>query len=215
MSSTAFDANSAFNEAFSGKATHVVDHIGRAQPLEVGQWSSAADWVDRVLFIKPCDGPTIDIGCGPGRLVAELAARQIPAMGIDVSPEAVRQARSRGALALRRDIFSTLPVEGRWQYALLADGNLGIGGDPVRLLTRLGEVLTAEGRVIAEVAGHGAGFVCEERQLRVEGRLSAHFDWAVVGLDAIEQVAKLARMAVVESRTLGGRHTATLVKVNS
>ncbi len=61
---------------------------------------------------SPCDDATIDIGCGPGRLVAELAARRIPAMGIDVSSEAIRQTRVRGALALRRDVFGDHPRRG-------------------------------------------------------------------------------------------------------
>ncbi|MBC7633769.1 class I SAM-dependent methyltransferase [Aeromicrobium sp.] len=211
--SIAFDAVSAYDAAFAGKLTHVVDHIGRAQPFEVGQWSSAPDWVDRALFIDPCDAATIDVGCGPGRLVGEIAARKVPAMGIDVSTEAVRQTRVRGALALRRDVFGLIPGEGRWQYALLADGNLGIGGDPVRLLTRMRDVLTPGGHVIAEVADDGAGFVRERRRLRVEGRLSAHFEWAVVGLDAIDAVAGQAGMRVVTTRTVGGRHTATMERM--
>jgi SAM-dependent methyltransferase len=208
----AFDAIMAYDEAFAGKPTHVVDHVGRMQPFEVGQWSSAPDWVDRELFIDPCDDATIDIGCGPGRLVAELAARRIPAMGIDVSSEAVRQTRVRGALALRRDVFGVIPGHGRWAYALLADGNLGIGGDPVRLLRRLREVLTPDGMVIAEVAAPGTGFVRERRRLRVEGRLSAHFEWAVVGRDVIDEVAELAGMRVLETRAVGGRHAASMVR---
>lgn len=210
--SITFDAVSAYDAAFSGKDTHVVDHIGRTRPFEVDQWSSAPDWVDRELFIEPCDAATIDIGCGPGRLVGELAARQIPAMGIDVSIEAVRQTRIRGALALRRDVFATIPGEGRWRYGLLADGNLGIGGDPVRLLTRLREVLTADGRVIAEVAERGTGLVRDRRRLRVEGRLSTHFEWAVVGLDAIEEIAAHAGLRVAETQSIGGRHAATMVR---
>lgn len=210
--SLAFDAIMAYDEAFAGKSTHVVDHVGRTQPFEVAQWSSAPDWVDRELFIDPCDDATIDVGCGPGRLVAELAARRIPAMGIDVSSEAVRQTRVRGALALRRDVFGVIPGQGRWAYALLADGNLGIGGDPVRLLRRLREVLTPDGMVIVEVAAPGTGFVRERRRLRVEGRLSAYFEWAVVGLDAIDEVAELARMRVLETRTVGGRHAASMVR---
>ncbi|MGA8986966.1 SAM-dependent methyltransferase [Aeromicrobium sp.] len=210
----AFDAVSAYDEAFSGKLTHVIDHIGRSQPFEVAQWSAAPDWVDRELFIEPCDAATIDVGCGPGRLVAEIAARRVPAMGIDVSAEAVRQTRIRGALALRRDVFARIPGEGRWSYALLADGNLGIGGDPVRLLTRLSDLLSSDGRVIAEVAEDGAGFVCEHRRLRVEGRLSVRFEWAVVGLDAIEDIAARAGMRVVGTNSAGGRHTATMVRTH-
>lgn len=205
------DAVSAFDAVFVGRSGHFVDHVGRSEPLEIGQWSSAPDWVDRALFVNPCHGATIDVGCGPGRLVAELAARNVPAMGIDVSTEAVRLTRLRGALALRRDVFASIPGEGRWEHALLADGNLGIGGDPVRLLSRLGEVLAAGGTVIAEVAQHGAGFVRDRRRLRVDGRLSAHFAWAVVGLDAIEDVAAGAGMRVLSTHTVGGRHTATLI----
>jgi SAM-dependent methyltransferase len=209
---SALDAISAFDAVFAGRSGHFVDHVGRSEPLEVGQWSSAPDWVDRTLFIDPCHGATIDVGCGPGRLVAELAARRVPAMGIDVSTEAVRQTRGRGALALRRDVFGTIPGEGRWEHALLADGNLGIGGDPVRLLARLGVVLVRGGTVIAEVADDGTGFVRDRRRLRVDGRLSAYFAWAVVGLDAIEDVAAQAGMSVVGTQTVGGRHTATLVR---
>jgi SAM-dependent methyltransferase len=208
---TTFDAVSAFDAVFAGRSGHFVDHVGRSEPLEVGQWSSAPDWVDHALFIDPCRGATIDVGCGPGRLVAELAARNVPAMGIDVSTEAVRQTRGRGALALRRDVFGTIPGEGRWEHALLADGNLGIGGDPVRLLVRLGDVLVPGGTVIAEVAEDG-GFVRDRRRLRVDGRLSAYFAWAVVGLDAIEEVGASAGMSVLNTRTVGGRHTATLAR---
>jgi len=210
MSGMVFDAVSAFDQAFLGKATRVVDQVGRTAPLEVGRWSSP-DWVDRELFVDPCDGATIDIGCGPGRLVGEITSRGIPAMGIDVSAEAVRQTRVRGALALCRDVFASVPGEGRWSYALLADGNLGIGGDPVRLLGRLRAVLGREGRVIAELADEGSG-ARERRRLQVEGRLSEHYEWAVVGLDAIAEVARRAGMTVAGTRTLGGRHAATLVR---
>jgi SAM-dependent methyltransferase len=211
MTST-FDSVSAFDAVFAGRSGHFVDHVGRSEALEIGQWSSAPDWVDHALFIEPCDAATIDIGCGPGRLVAEIAARRVPALGIDVSTEAVRQTRTRGALALRRDVFGVVPGEGRWGYALLADGNLGIGGDPVRLLTRLSRLLAPGGSVIAEVAKHGVGLVRDRRRLRVDGRMSSHFEWAIVGLDAIDEVADQAGMAVVSTQGVGGRHTAMLVK---
>ena len=210
--SLAFDPASAYDAAFAGKVTHWVDHVGRAEPFGVDQWSAAPDWVDRELFIEPCDAATIDVGCGPGRLVAEISARGFPAMGIDVSSEAVRQTRVRGALALRRDVFSAVPGEGQWAYALLADGNLGIGGDPARLLARVRDVLAADGRVVAEVDDHGVGLVRERRRLRVDGHLSPPFQWARVGLDAIDDVAQAAGMRVVETRTLGGRHTATMTR---
>ncbi len=212
MTSMTFDAVSAYDAAFRGRRTQVVDHIGRSEPFDVSQWSAEPDWVDRELFIEPCTAETIDVGCGPGRLVGALASRNIPAMGIDVSHEAVRQTRVRGAIAVRRDVFSAIPGEGRWAHALLADGNLGIGGDPVRLLTRLRDVVHPGGEVIAEVADEGAGLVRERRRFRVDGRLSSHFDWAVVGLDAIAEVAAAAGMRVLTTQSIGGRHTATMVR---
>lgn len=43
-----------------------------------------------------------------------------------------------------------MPGEGRRQTALLADGNLGTGGDPSGLLTRLRGLLRAGGRLVIE-----------------------------------------------------------------
>ena len=95
-------------------------------------------------------GPTIDLGCGPGRLVADLVQRGVPALGVDQSATAVGLARRSGAPALRRDVFEPLPGTGRWQTVLLADGNVGLGGDPRRVLRRAGELLRAGGRCVAE-----------------------------------------------------------------
>jgi SAM-dependent methyltransferase len=208
--SLSLDAVSAYDAAFSGRSAQVVDHVGGVEPFDVPTWAAEPDWIDHQLFIAPCDAETIDVGCGPGRLVGALTCRNVPAMGIDVSPEAVRQTRVRGAHAVRGDVFAAIPGEGSWAYALLADGNLGIGGDPVRLLARLADVLAPGGRVIAEVADHGAGLVRERRQLRIDGQLSAPFDWAVVGLDAIAGVAAEAGMHVLGTSSVGGRHTVTM-----
>lgn len=206
------DPHQAYDAAFASGRADVVDAFGQIVPFEVHAWSGAPDGVDRALFIDPCDGPTIDVGCGPGRLVGEISSRGVRSLGIDVSSEAVRQARGRGAYALRRDVFSKVPGEGQWEVALLADGNVGIGGDPVRLLSRVHEVLSPEGRSIVEVAGLGIGLVAEQRRLRIGDQHSAEFAWAVLGLDAIETVAADAGLRVDEIRTVGQRHAATLVR---
>ena len=92
------------------------------------------------------------------------------ALGIDVVHEAVGQTRARGAAALRRDIFGAVPGEGRWQTALLADGNVGIGGDPVALLRRLRRLLLPGGRVVVEVAPPGVTHPVGARDARVRRR---------------------------------------------
>jgi SAM-dependent methyltransferase len=113
-------------------------------------WKAAADVGDLAL-LGHCVGATLHVGCGPGRMSQTLAAQGAGVMGIDVVPEAVRQTRAGGACALVRDVFGPLPGEGRWDTALLADGNVGIGGDPVMLMRRVRDLLAPGGRAVVEV----------------------------------------------------------------
>ena len=106
------DPVSAYDAAFVGRSGHVVDHVGRTEPFDVGQWSCAPDWVDRSLFIDPCDGATIDVGCGPGRLVGRAGRARRPGDGhrrVDRGRPADPGPRR---LALRRDVFGSIPGEG-------------------------------------------------------------------------------------------------------
>jgi SAM-dependent methyltransferase len=164
---------------------------GSAIPLDVGGWSAPADEVDRRLLAS-LHGPVIDIGCGPGRLVEALAARGVPALGVDASPVAVGQARARHAPALVRSVFDPLPGTGRWATALLIDGNVGIGGDPVRLLARTAELLDRRGRAVVEVEPPGSA--TQRFRARVErgGQCSAWFPWAQVSTDDVEDLAARA-----------------------
>ena len=52
---------------------------------------------------------------------------------------------------LQRSVFDRLPGERRWGTVLLLDGNIGIGGDPVRLLRRCADLVRPRGQVLAEV----------------------------------------------------------------
>ena len=108
----------------------------RRASVSPGCWRCTPGCAVRVdeLIVSRCSGPVIDVGCGPGRFVEALAARGLPVLGIDVSGASVGQTRARGASALRRNVFEPVPGEGRWQTLLLADGNVGIGGDPFALL---------------------------------------------------------------------------------
>ncbi|MET9972278.1 class I SAM-dependent methyltransferase, partial [Streptomyces sp. NPDC006356] len=120
-------------------------------PLEVERWCARADSVDREVLDR-CEGTVLDVGCGPGRLVAELAARGRTVLGIDVSAAAVDRTVRLGGTALRRSVFEPLPGEGRWDTVLLMDGNVGIGGDPRALLDRVAALLRPGGLLIAETA---------------------------------------------------------------
>lgn len=177
--------------------------------LDLERWDHTADERDHAL-LDLCVGPTIDVGCGPGRLAAVLAERGHVVLGVDAAGAAVGRTLSRGACALRRDVFDALPGEGRWRTVLLADGNVGIGGDPVALLRRVKELLDPRGRVVAELAPPGAPRSSGWATLRYGGRTSAPFLWAVVGVDGADLLAADAGLRVRQLRDLGGRWVVVL-----
>ena len=206
---------STFDAAFLGSTVMMLGHDGSEERLHVDRWASRASDADHALIIDHCSGPTIDLGCGPGRLVRALRERGLDSLGIDNSAEAVRLAQARDIPVLHGDVFGRLPREGRWAHALLADGNVGIGGRPFALLRRVWAMLAAGGVLHVELDGPGVGIVHTSRQLRVDGRLGRRFAWAVVGIDAITDLAQRAGFAHTDSLVHGGRHVAMLTKVTS
>lgn len=131
--------------------------------------------------IDRCEGPVLDVGCGPGRMVLALAERGVPALGIDITPVALSIAGPRGAPVLHRDVFGRIPATGRWRTALLMDGNIGIGADPLALLHRVRELLQPAGTLVVEVGG--APVEAGSRLVRVEigPGVGPWFGWSEVG----------------------------------
>ncbi|MCQ9129626.1 class I SAM-dependent methyltransferase [Streptomyces hilarionis] len=173
-------------------------------PLDVERYCAAPGAADSGVLHR-CAGPVLDVGCGPGRLVAALSARGMTALGVDVSPAAVALTRRRGASALRRSVFDRLPREGRWGTVLLMDGNVGIGGDPAALLSRLRRLLRPGGRLLVEAAAHD---VDERLTVRVEdadGRHGRPFAWARVGATALLHAADATGWILTGRWTSEGR----------
>ena len=198
-----------FASALRGEPTVVVRDGEQPTVLPVEAWHRPADHHDLSL-VGLCVGPTIDVGCGPGRLTEALAAAGHVALGIDVVDAAVALTRARGAAAVRRDVFDRVPGEGRWSTALLADGNIGIGGDPAALLRRVRHLLAPAGRVVVEVAGPGVRTVRGWASLEAPGRRSRPFRWATLGLDDVVVTAAAAGLGVLAVHHLGERHAAVL-----
>jgi SAM-dependent methyltransferase len=188
----------------------LVDRIGTVvRRADAGDWSADLRPGDASL-LERCRDRTLDLGCGPGRMTAALVAAGRRAVGVDVSPQAVRLTRRRGVPALLGDLFDPLPGEGGWGCALLADGNIGIGGDAVRLLRRCRDLVRRRGSVLVEVDAPGAPTWSGAVRLADGRRTSTAFAWAFVGADEIGPVAGRAALRTTEIWTEAGRWFAHL-----
>lgn len=199
-----------FDLALDGQPCHLARAGAAPTPLDARRWHADASPSDGRL-LDGCHGPTVDLGCGPGRLVAALGTRGVPALGVDSSARAVEQCLRRGAVALRRDVFDPLPGEGLWRHALLADGNIGIGGDPVALLGRVGRLLARDGSVLVELSPADRGMWSgSARCVRPGGPRGPWFPWATVGTDALGDVTTSAGLRLRRTVRADGRTFAEL-----
>jgi SAM-dependent methyltransferase len=185
---------------------------GSCRDLPLEQWLGPLGPADAAVLDRAV-GPVLDVGCGPGRHVLSLARRGVLALGVDVTPAAVRYARARGAPVMLGSVFAPVPGAGHWRTALLLDGNIGIGGRPVSLLRRLGNLLRGDGRVLCEVDPPGLPTRSELIALEnADGARSAWFAWARVSVDAIAEVAPRAGMVVEATWAREGRIFAQLAR---
>jgi SAM-dependent methyltransferase len=203
----------ALRRAATGRGPHL--DLVRADGVALdrlypAQWTGRLRPGDRGLLDR-CAGATLDVGCGPGRLVAALRRAGCPALGVDVSPEAIRQTRRRGAPGLCRSVFQSLPGEGAWRHVLLADGNIGIGGDPARLLRRCARLLAPRGSVLVEVRAPDTPTWAAEVTLRDDRGRTAPVRWASVSVSGLAVAARGAGMRVHDTWTEADRWFACLV----
>ena len=179
---------------------------GRVVPLPVARWSGPVGPADESMLARAA-GPVLDVGCGPGRLTAALHRRGCDVLGLELLPAVPVLARAAGAPLLVGDVFG--PVPGGWRTVLLADGNVGIGGDPARLLHRVRQLLAPGGRVLCELLPYGD--VAGPVRLEGLGATSAWFGWALPGPRGLRRAARSAGLVVREDWECDGRAFAELV----
>lgn len=186
------------------------NHRGLVQELPMSRWLgspnvAAHDGVADELVMSRCSGGTVvDLGCGPGRLTIGLQHRGSSALGVDSSAVAVAMTRQRGGTAMQRDLFGWLPAQGCWDRVLLADGNIGIGGDPNRTLRRAAELLAPGGQVVIEIDSSDAELVSHD-VVRWETlhTVGPWFRWARLGPGALSAAARAAGLDVREVFEVG------------
>lgn len=195
-----------YEEALRGGGPlKVHDETGAAVPFDVGRWLRAPDASDETVLAR-CRGRTLDIGCGPGRLVRALTRRGVPALGVDVSPAAIAIARRGGYPVLQGSVFDPLPGLGGWVTALLVDGNIGIGADAARLLGRVHDLLVPGGHVLIEVdAGHEFGYFTATVH-DSGGAAVGSFPWVRIGAVPLAALAGPLGFALTEQWDADGRH---------
>ena len=170
---------------------------GRVLDLPVHRWFAAAGAAEQ-RALDHALGPALDIGCGPGRHLVALAQREVFALGIDISSELLDVARRQGVNVLERSVFDRVPGTGKWRSALLLDGNIGIGGDPVALLSRIAQLLTIDGRLIVEIEPFDAAD--QVIVVRAETPVAAGpwFRWTTVGPRRLAAIARTVEYDVVD-----------------
>lgn len=209
------DFDDLFVRAAAGLPCWVTDRSGRRHDLPVLRWlgghhASAEDRaVDEALLAR-CSGSTLDLGCGPGRLVTALLDRGTHALGVDSSAVAVQTTLDRGGRAVQGDVHDALLGAGRWDRVLLADGNIGIGGDPARMLRRCRDLLRPDGQVVVELGPTGTGLWRGEVRIETEIAVGEWFPWATVGLDAAPSLAASTGLVLLGADTVRGGHVAVL-----
>lgn len=96
----------------------------------------------------------LDLGCGDGQLTERIAATGARVIGVDLSPEMIAAARSRGIDA-REASAELLPFPDGAFDAVFSNAVLHWVRNQDAMMAEVRRVLSPGGRFVAEMAGHG------------------------------------------------------------
>lgn len=101
-------------------------------------------------------------------------------------------------------------IAGLWQTVLLVDGNVGLGGDLLRILGRAFELLARGGRCVAEFDAEMIGIRSRWVRLESAREVGPWFRWTSVGVDSAATLAAQVGLTLTGVRLIGGRVIASL-----
>ncbi|MDQ6754225.1 MAG: class I SAM-dependent methyltransferase [Actinomycetota bacterium] len=180
--------------------------------FDVQTWCSPATPLEQTL-LGALAGPLLDIGCGPGRLLAAAQTLGIPSLGLDTSAQAVEKALNRGTRALHQSVFAPVPQEGRWRSGVLLDANIGIGGNVGALLRRCAQLLAPDGTLLVEADPDDDADTAFQAVMEDDaGNLSEPFGWARVGREALAAYAERTDWQLALTQRIQGRVFCRLVR---
>jgi len=92
-----------------GSGVYSESYFESIEQIEASSVETMAEWIVETL------GPStaIDIGCGPGHMMAALEARGVRTFGIDIADAALRRSREKGLRVERFDLTADGAVPGR------------------------------------------------------------------------------------------------------
>jgi trans-aconitate methyltransferase len=97
----------------------------------------------------------LDLGCGTGHLTARIAETGAQVVGIDRSPEMIRQAKEKYS-SLRFEVMDAreITLDGTFD-AVFSNATLHWIKEPERVITGIKKILRPDGRFVAEFGGKG------------------------------------------------------------
>jgi trans-aconitate methyltransferase len=97
----------------------------------------------------------LDLGCGTGHLTAKIAETGAQVVGVDRSPEMIRQAKEKYP-SLRFEVMDAreIQLEGKFD-AVFSNATLHWIKEPERVIAGIRELLRPGGRFVAEFGGRG------------------------------------------------------------
>jgi hypothetical protein len=124
---------------------------------------------------------------------------------MDLTPDFVALAQRRQRPVVLHSVFDHVPGDAQWNWALILDGSIGIGGDPVALLRRVGCLLAPGGQVLVETEPPDRRSECLAMVIQSESGRDSWFDWATLSVSDAARVAEAAQFGLVDRWEDSGR----------